>query len=68
MGVQLSCDMTEIWISSAVSVRRTGEPMVLFQAYCGGSSCKDLDNWGIVDPSDLRVRLVPNDWNRQDAE
>jgi hypothetical protein len=45
-----------------------GRPMVLFQAYCGGSGCKDLDNWGIVDPSDLLVRLVPNDWNRHDAE
>lgn len=41
---------------------------LVFQAYCGGSGCRDLDNWGIVDPSDLRVRLVPNDWNRGDAE
>jgi hypothetical protein len=44
------------------------KPMVLFQAYCDGSACKDLDNWGIVDPSDIRVLLVPNDWNRHDAE
>lgn len=45
-----------------------GRPVVVFQAYCGGSGCYDLDNWGIIDPGDLRVRLVPNDWNREDAE
>jgi hypothetical protein len=44
------------------------KPIVLFQAYCGGSACRDLDNWGIVDPSDLHVQLVPNDWNRKDAQ
>lgn len=47
---------------------KSGKPMVVFQAYCGGSGCADLDNWGIVDPADLRVLLVPNDWNRGDAE
>jgi len=44
-----------------------GNPAIVFQVYCGGSGCMDLDNWGIVDPSDLRVLLVPNDWNRKDA-
>ncbi len=43
------------------------QPTVVFQAYCGGSGCHDLDNWGIIDPRDLRVLLVPNDWNRADA-
>ncbi len=43
-------------------------PTVLFQAYCGGSGCRDLDNWGIIDPGDLRVQLVPNDWNRMAAQ
>ena len=46
---------------------RRGNSTVVFQVYCGGSGCFDLDNWGIVDPSDLRVLLVPNDWNRKDA-
>jgi hypothetical protein len=45
-----------------------GRSFIVFQAYCGGSGCKDLDNFGIIDPSDLRVLLVPNDWNRVDAE
>jgi len=43
------------------------EPSIVFQVYCGGSGCYDLDNWGIIDPSDLRVLLVPNTWNRKDA-
>jgi len=47
---------------------KRAKPMVVFQAYCGGSGCADLDNWGIVDPADLRVLLVPNDWNKADAE
>ena len=47
---------------------KRGKPMVVFQAYCGGSGCANLDNWGIVDPADLRVLLVPNDWNKGDAE
>ena len=40
----------------------------MFQAYCGGSGCKDLANYGMIDPKDLRVLLVPNDWNHKDAE
>src|SRR5262245_38176154 len=44
-----------------------GKSLIVFQAYCGGSACRDLDNFGIVDPSYLRVLLVPNDWNRRDA-
>ncbi len=42
--------------------------LIVFQAYCGGSGCRDLDNFGIIDPSDLRVLLVPNDENRKLAK
>lgn len=45
-----------------------GRLLVLFQAYCGGSGCKDLDNWGVVDPRSLQVLLAPNDFNRGDAQ
>lgn len=41
-----------------------GKSLIVFQAYCGGSACKDIDNYGIIDPQDLRVLLVPNDTNR----
>jgi hypothetical protein len=41
---------------------------VIFQAYCGGSGCKDLDNWGIVDPASLNVLLEPTDGNHKKAE
>jgi hypothetical protein len=45
----------------------TGKPYVVLQAYCGGSSCRDLDNYGIIDPASLVVVMEPNDWNRDDA-
>lgn len=44
-----------------------GKPYIVFQAYCGGSACRDLDNYGIVDPSNLVIVMEPNDWNRDDA-
>jgi hypothetical protein len=47
---------------------KSGKPMLVFQAYCGGSACRDLDNYGIIDPSDLRVLLVPSDTNRKLAK
>jgi hypothetical protein len=46
---------------------KRGKPTIVFQAFCSGSGCADLENWGIVSPSDLRVLLVPNDWNMDDA-
>ncbi len=42
--------------------------MLVFQAYCAGSACRDNDNFGIIDPSDLRVRLIPSDNNRKLAQ
>jgi len=45
-----------------------GRPLVVFQAYCGGSGCQDLDNWGIVDPRSLQVLLAPHDGNRKEAQ
>ncbi len=41
--------------------------MIVYQAYCGGSGCDDGQYYGIVDPADLRVLLVPNGWNSRDA-
>lgn len=45
-----------------------GKYLIVYQAYCGGSGCKDLANYGIIDPISLEVLLVPNDWNRNDAK
>ena len=42
---------------------KRGKALIIFQAFCGGSACKDLDNFGIIDPKDLRILLVPNDSN-----
>lgn len=45
-----------------------GIPKVLFQATCAGAGCHDLDNWGMVDASSLRVELIPSDNNRQEVQ
>lgn len=45
-----------------------GRALVLFQAYCGGSGCKDLANWGAIDPITLRVLMVPNDANHDEMQ
>ena len=43
-------------------------PFVVFQAYCGGSICQDLENWGAIDPQTLRVLAVPRDSNRLEVQ
>ncbi len=45
-----------------------GRPLVVFQAFCGGSGCHDGANWGVIDPVLLRVLAVPTDTNRQEAQ
>ncbi|OAH98450.1 hypothetical protein A1353_02130 [Methylomonas methanica] len=41
---------------------------IVFQNYCGGSGCHDLDNFGIIDAVSLRVLLAPSDNNRPIAD
>ena len=55
-------------IGGVCAKNKRGEPTIVYQAFCSGSGCFDLENWGIIDPSDLRVLLVPNDWNLKDAK
>lgn len=64
----LRYDMNIDFIGAECRKNPGGRSLIVFQAYCGGSGCKDLANFGIIDPSDLRVLLVPNDWNGVDAE
>lgn len=45
-----------------------GRPLVVFQAYCGGSGCNDGANWGVIDPAMLRVLAVPTDTNRAEVQ
>jgi hypothetical protein len=44
------------------------QPLVTFHANCGDSGCKDLANWGVIDPKTLRVLTVPSDSNREEAQ
>jgi hypothetical protein len=50
-----------------VSVENS-KPLVVFQAYCGGSGCKDGNNWGIIETEFLRVLTVPSDSNSSEAK
>lgn len=43
-------------------------PLIIFQAFCSGSGCRDLDNWGLIDPETLRVLAVPQDSNRKQVQ
>ena len=31
------------------------QPLIVYQAYCGGSGCRDYDNWGVIDPRTLAL-------------
>jgi hypothetical protein len=55
------------FIGGQCVVKAESQALVVFQAYCGGSGCKDLDNWGVVNPKTLRVLTVPSDTNRKEA-
>lgn len=41
---------------------------IVYQAYCGGSACKDFDNWGIINADLLELLIEPTDTNRSQAE
>jgi hypothetical protein len=55
------------FIGGQCVVKAESQALVVFQAYCGGSGCKDLDNWGVVNPKTLRVLTVPSDTNHKEA-
>ncbi|GGP17859.1 hypothetical protein GCM10010970_01910 [Silvimonas iriomotensis] len=55
------------FIGAECQISTEGRPLIVFQAYCSGSGCHDMDNFGVIDPKDLRVLLVPNDTNREAA-
>lgn len=40
---------------------------IIYQSYCGGTVCKDLDNYGIIDTKKLKFLLKPSDDNRKKA-
>jgi hypothetical protein len=55
------------FIGGQCFVESGSQPLVLYQAFCGGSGCKGLANWGVIDPKTLRVLTVPNDSNRDET-
>ena len=55
------------FIGGQCIVNAQSRPLVVFQAYCGGSGCADLANWGVVNPQTLRVLTVPSDEPKRSA-
>lgn len=55
------------YIGGICTKSASGKELIVYQAHCGGSGCKDLDNWGIIDPEDLRALLAPSDSNKEEA-
>jgi hypothetical protein len=43
---------------------QNGMPMFIFQEYCGGSGCRDIDNYGLVDPANMKLLLTPDSDNK----
>jgi hypothetical protein len=52
----------------ACKTNTANKQYVVYQAYCSGSACKDYDNWGIINPSPLKVEIEPSDNNHANAE
>ncbi|MES2206026.1 MAG: hypothetical protein V4525_04420 [Pseudomonadota bacterium] len=57
-----------VWFSMACLANPSGKKLLVYQAYCSGSSCRDLDNWGIIDPVSLKFLLEPTDDNSSKAQ
>lgn len=56
------------FIGGECATRADSAPLVVYQAYCGGSGCNDGANWGVVETEMLRVLAVPSDLNRAETE
>jgi hypothetical protein len=64
---RISLDLASGFMHAACLKNASGEEMIVFQQYCDGSGCYDLDNYGIVDPRKLEILLTPNDTNHRAA-
>lgn len=50
------------WFFASCMKRDDGQPMLLFQEFCGGSVCVE-DKYGAIDASTLKIVLVPSKKN-----
>ena len=55
------------WLSAECVVTAKKRELLLFQAYCGGSACVE-DKYGIVDPENLKLLLVPPAKNKGNSK
>lgn len=64
--IQLRFEFVHFGIECRINPKK--KKYIVFQAYCSGSACRDLDNYGMIDPERLEVLLVPHDENSKIAE
>jgi hypothetical protein len=57
-----------VWFGIACLTNPDRKKFLVYQAYCSGSACQDLDNWGIIDSTTLEVLIEPADENLKEAE
>jgi len=50
------------WFFVSCTKRNNGQPLLLFQEFCGGSVCVE-DKYGAIDTSSLKIVLVPSKKN-----
>ncbi len=50
------------WFHVACLPNGNGEPMLVFQSYCGGSACVE-DRYGLLEPRSLKLLLDPGKKN-----
>ena len=53
-------DLSYGYMSAACLTNVKGKKLIVFQQYCDGTACNDGANYGIVDPRDLTILLVPD--------
>lgn len=55
------------WFKIACLKDKDNKLFLVYQSVCGGSACRDLDNYGIIDINNLQSVLSPSDENREAA-
>ncbi len=68
---KLSKQFESVRFQIGCKLNPANEPYIVYQAYsnCEDQTCSAADNnWGIIDPSSLKLLLEPGDGNHEKAE
>lgn len=47
------------FIGGACDTEAKSGPRIIYQAFCAGSGCDDVSNWGVINPDSLQVLQIP---------